>query len=117
MATDKERITHLEFIINEIDGALCQYCNEVNDPYDPPSEWKSGVRSAFRCLCDAYNLWHVRNKEIGDISQRFFAEHERYAMVLRGIASGHHYSTIERAVAAAKEALDDAARAKTEATM
>lgn len=110
--TDKERIAHLEFIINEIDGALCNYCNTVRDadhPFHPDDE--AAQKWTFKDLCDAYNLWHERHDEIGDISMKFFLRHEQYGMVLRDLASGHHYSTIERARAAAKSALDAAERA------
>lgn len=104
---DKERIAHLEFIINEIDGALCNYCNTVLDTDHPFHPMDEGAQKAtFKDLRDAYNLWHKNHNAIGDISMRFFVEHERYAMVLRQIADGHRYSTIEGAVKAAKGAFN-----------
>lgn len=103
---DKIRIAHLEMVINEIDGALCNYCNTVEDsdhPFHPLDE--AAQKRTFKDLCDAYNLWHERHGDISDISMKFFEEHERHAMVLREIANGY-YSTIERATAAAKDSFE-----------
>lgn len=106
MTTDKERIAHLEMVINEIEAALCNYCNTVKDadhPFHPLDE--SAQKHTFKDLCDAYNLWYERHGEISDISMKFFTEHERHAMRLGEIADGR-YSTIEQAVSAAKRSFE-----------
>lgn len=104
--TDQERIANLEVIINEIEGALCNYCNTVKDadhPFHPLDE--TAQKQTFKALCDAYNLWYERHGEISDISMKFFREHEQHAMVLREIASGK-FSTLERAMAAANKSFE-----------
>lgn len=103
MSDDKQRIAHLEMIINEIEGALCNYCNTVKDfDRDTPIALQAeSERATFDDLCAAYNLWYERHGEIGDISMKFYSDHERYRHSLSRIASGD-YPTIERAIEAAK---------------
>jgi hypothetical protein len=38
--------------------ALCNFCNEAGDPFEPASQWDDNVRHAFGRLCDAYNEWY-----------------------------------------------------------
>lgn len=66
----------LRVAVNEIDGALCNYCNQVSDPYDPPSEWNATCEASFRRLCEAYNSWHVNHDIVGEISQKFWGRFE-----------------------------------------
>lgn len=66
----------LRVAVNEIDGALCNYCNEVGDPYDPPSEWDASCEASFKHLCDAYNTWHKNHAIVGEMSQKFWSQFE-----------------------------------------
>ena len=66
----------LRVAINEIDGALCNYCNQVGDPFEPPSDWDETCERSFRRLCDAYNDWHRRHGIIGEVSQKFWGTFE-----------------------------------------
>lgn len=66
----------LRVAVNEIDGALCNYCNEASDPYDPPSQWDESCEASFRRLCEAYNAWHVNHDIVGEISQKFWGQFE-----------------------------------------
>lgn len=63
----------LRVAVNEIDGALCNYCNQVGDPYDPPSEWDKTCEHAFQRLCEAYNEWHKNRKIVGETSMKFWS--------------------------------------------
>lgn len=41
-----------------LDKALCNFCNEASDPFEPASQWDDNVRRAFDNLCKAYNEWY-----------------------------------------------------------
>ena len=41
-----------------LDAALCNFCNNVGDPYEPVSRWEDGVERSFYVLRDAYNEWY-----------------------------------------------------------
>lgn len=41
-----------------LDQALCNFCNDAGDPFEPVSLWDDSVKRAFRVLCDAYNEWY-----------------------------------------------------------
>ena len=66
----------LRVAVNDIDAALCNYCNQVGDPYDPPSEWNESCVASFRHLCDAYNEWHKNHDRVGEISMKFWSAFE-----------------------------------------
>lgn len=66
----------LRVAVNEIDGALCNYCNQVGDPYDPPSEWDESCEAAFKRLCHAYNEWHKNHDIVGETSMKFWSGFE-----------------------------------------
>lgn len=66
----------LRVAVNEINGALCNYCNQVGDPYDPPSDWDETCRHSFESLCEAYNEWHKNHDIVGEISQKFWGQFE-----------------------------------------
>jgi hypothetical protein len=71
-------IEKLEAIVDGIDGALCNYCNQVGDPFDPPSKWDDYCNRAFEDLCNAYDNWHRLDKDIiGDITMRDFCERKK----------------------------------------
>lgn len=66
----------LRVAVNEIDGALCNYCNEVSDPYDPPSDWDESCKHSFERLCEAYNDWHKNHDIVGETSMKFWTQFE-----------------------------------------
>ena len=41
--------------LRDLDGALCNFCNQVADPFEPVSKWDEFVRNAFIELARAYN--------------------------------------------------------------
>jgi hypothetical protein len=42
----------------ELDAALCNFCNQVGDPFEPASQWNDYVWMAFGRLSKAYNEWY-----------------------------------------------------------
>ena len=42
-----------------LDRALCNFCNQVGDPFEPVAKWNSYVERGFRQLSDAYNVAHA----------------------------------------------------------
>lgn len=74
--TPGTELEDLRVAINEIDGALCNYCNQVGDPYDPPSKWDATCEESFKRLCEAYNAWHENHDIVGEISQKFWSGFE-----------------------------------------
>lgn len=42
----------------ELDKALCNFCNQVGDPFKPASQWDDMVLRAFGRLSKAYNEWY-----------------------------------------------------------
>lgn len=70
--TPGTELEDLRVAIKEIDGALCNYCNQVGDPYDPPSHWDKTCKHAFQRLCEAYNAWHRNHDIVGELSQKFW---------------------------------------------
>ena len=51
-----------------LDRALCNFCNDVSDRFDPVDVWNESVQHSFLDLCKAYNDWYswrlgVRLKE------------------------------------------------------
>lgn len=101
---DKTRINQLEFIIREIDAALCNYCNNVEDPIPDVPLWTESVRRDFDALCDAYDLWHRRHDEIGDISQKHYAEYDQFKRIVYKIAN-LEYANYDRIVRDARDAI------------
>lgn len=66
----------LRVAVNEIAGALCNYCNQVGDPYNPPSKWDASCKAAFKHLREAYNAWYKNNGIVGETSQKFWGSFE-----------------------------------------
>jgi hypothetical protein len=62
--------------INVLDTALCQYLNEVGDPFEPVEEWNSSCERARSALSVAYNKCHKEgvmdwNRKVKDIRTAF----------------------------------------------
>jgi len=74
--TPGTELEDLRVAVNAIDSALCNYCNEASDPYDPPSSWDKSCEYAFKRLCEAYNDWHKNGPIIGELSQKFWGQFE-----------------------------------------
>ncbi len=72
-----DEVADLKVIILEIDAALCNYCNTVDETWHDhvPSSWDEASRARFRELCVAYNLWHERSDVPGAISAAFYKQH------------------------------------------
>lgn len=66
----------LRVAVNEIDGALCNYLNQVGDSFEPVSQWDEFCKAGFRRLCDAYNEWHKNRRIVGELSQKFWGQFE-----------------------------------------
>ena len=49
----------------ELDEALCNFCNNVEDPIPAVPLWTESVRRNFEQLCEAYSRWteqtHIRD--------------------------------------------------------
>ena len=45
--------------LRDLDGALCNFINQVADPFEPVSKWDEFVRNAFTELARAYNAAHA----------------------------------------------------------
>ena len=101
---DKTRINQLEFIIREIDAALCNYCNNVEDPIPDVPLWTESVRRDFEALCDAYNLWYAHHSDIGAIAEKYYAECGQYEHIVHRIAN-HEYANYNQIVRAAQSAI------------
>ena len=43
----------------DLDRALCNFCNQASDPFEPASLWDEFVRRDLSKLCSAYNKWYV----------------------------------------------------------
>jgi hypothetical protein len=41
-----------------LDKALCNFCNQAGDPFEPASKWDDFVCRAFGDLCVAYDEWY-----------------------------------------------------------
>jgi hypothetical protein len=68
-------IEKLEAVIDGIEGGLCDYCNQVGDPFEPVSKWDDYCERSFQNLCKVYNDWYKRDKNIiGDITMRDYRE-------------------------------------------
>lgn len=74
--TPGTELEDLRVAVSEIDGALCNYCNQVGDPYDPPSEWDESCKHSFKRLREAYNEWHKNHDIVGELSQKFWGQFE-----------------------------------------
>jgi hypothetical protein len=63
-------IDDLKAVIREIDAALCNYCNTVDETWSDhvPSSWDEASKARFDELCAAYNRWHERSPVPGAIS-------------------------------------------------
>lgn len=53
--TGPREITKTE---DELDEALCNFCNDAKDAYEPVDQWNDVVQESFRQLCVAYNNWY-----------------------------------------------------------
>jgi hypothetical protein len=71
-----KRIRDLESMLDMMDGALCNYINNCNDPYEPASKWDESTKRDFEKLCEIYNKWHKINPEIGKISMDRYIEEQ-----------------------------------------
>jgi hypothetical protein len=49
----------------ELHKALCNFCNQAGDPFEPTSKWDEHVNRSFKRLCAAYNEWHGHLIETG----------------------------------------------------
>lgn len=72
----EKRISDLESMLDMIDGALCNYINDSDDPYEPASRWDDANRNNFERLCDVYSRWHRDNGEVGRISMDRYVEEQ-----------------------------------------
>lgn len=43
-------------------GALCNYLNQVGDPFDPREQWQEFCSRGLKRLSAAYEAWHVAHK-------------------------------------------------------
>ena len=71
-----KRIQDLESMLVMMDGALCNYINNCNDPCEPASKWHDSTRYGFEELCRIYDQWHKNNKDIGRISMDRYVEEQ-----------------------------------------
>ena len=42
----------------ELDRALCNFCNDATDAYEPVDQWNDSVLLNLKALCAAYNNWY-----------------------------------------------------------
>lgn len=91
----QKHIADLESIVNKIDGALCNYLNGCDDPYEPVSKWDEESKHNFEKLCESYQEWHSSNKEIGKISMNAFLEMrtEMQQSIIRSLKTTLYSST------------------------
>lgn len=47
----------------EIDGALCNYLNQVGDSFEPVDQWNEFCWKSFDRLAKAYNDWYEKDNE------------------------------------------------------
>jgi hypothetical protein len=47
----------------ELDKALCNFCNNADDPIADVNLWSASVRRDFVDLCKAYNEWYSWRKD------------------------------------------------------
>ena len=103
---DKNRIHYLESVIDDIAGALCDYCNQVGDPFDPPSKWDEYCERSFVNLCKVYNDWHSKHKEIETITMREYLK-EKEIRLQAGARIAHHLQYIRGLDEDAKKKVQD----------
>lgn len=48
---------------HELWAALCNFCNNAGDPFEPASQWDESVWDNLRRLSKAYNEWHIYMKQ------------------------------------------------------
>jgi hypothetical protein len=41
--------------MEQLDDALCNFCNSASDPWEPVDRWRKEVWDEFVVLCAAYN--------------------------------------------------------------
>lgn len=105
----------LEAIVDEMDGGLCNYLNQVGDEFEPPSMWDEYCERDYKRLCEAYNRWHVNNRQIGDITmQAYKREQEKLRrQVVDELLSVLSTLRLQNNIELAADELETAIRRKT----
>lgn len=49
-----------------LDAALCNFCNNADDPLPSVSKWDEYVKRDFAVLCAAYNEWYMSKMQSTD---------------------------------------------------
>ncbi len=113
--TQESQKDDLEAVVDEMDGGLCNYLNQVGDEFEPPSQWDEYCRRDYERLCEAYNRWHVNNRQIGDISmQAYLREQENLRrQVLDELLKALSVLRLQKNIEMAIEELEKAIRRRT----